>query len=100
MTTPTQVRSALVDALQLDLIGPSDDPAAPLGNRTEILDQTPSRWYLTGAFSSPPMRQWKTGPTPASNEDIDSGESGGFDDDKPTERAAAVSTLKEARGIT
>ena len=87
-TTPTQVRSALVDALQLDLIGPSDDPAYPLGNRYEILNQTPSRWYLTG-FLVPADALIEDRTDPGADEDVDSGESGGFDDDQPTERAAA-----------
>lgn len=42
--TPIDVRGQLVDALQLDLVGPS----GPLGNPNEILAQSPSRWYLTG----------------------------------------------------
>ena len=41
---PLEVRGSLVDALQLDLIGPT----GPLGNHKEVLPQTPSRWYLTG----------------------------------------------------
>src|ERR1051325_9252941 len=42
--TSSEIRSKLVDALRLDLIGParSDDPA------NEILPSPPSRWYLTG----------------------------------------------------
>ena len=44
MTSPLEVRQELVDALQLDLIGPT----GPLGNHKEVLTQTPSRWYLTG----------------------------------------------------
>jgi hypothetical protein len=41
---PLEVRKGLVDALRLDLVGPSDK----LGNPAEILPQAPSRWYLTG----------------------------------------------------
>lgn len=73
--TPTQVRSALVDALQLDLIGPSDDQAAPLGNRNEVLNQTPSRWYLTG-FLVPADALVEDRTDPGADEDVDSGESG------------------------
>jgi len=41
---PIEVRSQLVDALRLDLVGPDDgsDPEA------EVLTQAPSRWYLAG----------------------------------------------------
>lgn len=38
------VRATLVDALQLDLIGPT----GPLGNHNEVLSQSPLRWFLTG----------------------------------------------------
>ena len=43
-TTPIEVRENLLDALQVDLIGPS----GPLGDPREVLPQAPSRWYLTG----------------------------------------------------
>ena len=42
--TSSDVRDKLVEALVLDLIGPIDDPA----RANERLDQSPSRWYLTG----------------------------------------------------
>ncbi|HKI20543.1 MAG TPA: hypothetical protein VKA15_21825, partial [Isosphaeraceae bacterium] len=42
--TSSDVRDKLVEALVLDLIGPIDDP----GRANERLDQSPSRWYLTG----------------------------------------------------
>ncbi len=42
--TSSQVRDGLEEALQLDLVGPSK--GHPL--EAEVLDQTPSRWYLTG----------------------------------------------------
>jgi hypothetical protein len=41
---PVEVRTELVNALQLDLVGPGDD----LGFSVEVLSQAPSRWYLTG----------------------------------------------------
>ena len=44
ITDPIQVRACLLDALQVDLIGPS----GPLGDPREVLPQAPSRWYLTG----------------------------------------------------
>ena len=42
--TSLDVRNKLVEALVLDLVGPIDDPA----RANERLDQSPSRWYLTG----------------------------------------------------
>ena len=41
---PVEIRKDLVDALRLDLIGPTDN----LGTPDEVLPQAPSRWYLTG----------------------------------------------------
>jgi hypothetical protein len=47
-TTSTEVRSNLLQALNLDLVGP--DPASPHFERykEELLPQAPSKWYLTG----------------------------------------------------
>ncbi len=45
MTTSAQVRNRLVEALQLDLIGPTSDDDK---YATEKLTQAPSKWYLTG----------------------------------------------------
>ncbi len=44
-TTPKEVRSRLIEALQFDLIGPTPDD---IDHAEEILDQAPSKWYLTG----------------------------------------------------
>ena len=63
--TSAQVRTKLVDALKLDLVGPGEQ----LGNPAEILPQSPSRWYLTvswhpsepssnNAATRMPMTRW------------------------------------------
>lgn len=44
-TTPAEVRTHLLDALQLDLVGPAPDD---LAHAEEIIPQPPSKWYLTG----------------------------------------------------
>lgn len=44
-TTSADVRSHLIDALQLDLIGPAPDDEL---HAAEIIPQPPSKWYLTG----------------------------------------------------
>ena len=41
---PVEVRSQLVDALRLDLVGPENGTDL----EAEVLPQAPSRWYLTG----------------------------------------------------
>ena len=43
--TSAEIRSTLVDALQLDLVGPKPDETE---HAEEILTQAPSKWYLTG----------------------------------------------------
>jgi len=43
-TEPIHVRTSLLDALKVDLIGPS----GALGDHRETLPHAPSRWYLTG----------------------------------------------------
>src|ERR1022692_2193890 len=79
-----EVRSKLVEALELDLVGPRPG----LGDANEILPQSPSRWYLTGflvpidAASSQKVDEDAT-------EEVDSAESGGVDDDEPPERGSA-----------
>lgn len=44
-TTPSEVRMHLIEALQLDLVGPTPDNT---DYAEEIIDQAPSKWYLTG----------------------------------------------------
>src|SRR6266571_7127156 len=80
-----EVRSKLVEALRLDLVGPSDD----LGNVNEVLSQAPSRWYLTGFLV--PLEAAPTQRTDEqSTEELDqAGEGGGLDDDTAPEPAAA-----------
>lgn len=44
-TSSAEVRSHLIDALQLDLVGPRPED---IERAEEIIDQAPSKWYLTG----------------------------------------------------
>jgi hypothetical protein len=80
-----EVRSKLVEALKLDLVGPSGN----LGNPEEALSQAPSRWYLTG-FLVPIGAGKEQRIDEASTEDLDQpGETGGLDDDVAPDRPAA-----------
>ena len=84
-TSPLEVRRDLVDALQIDLIGPT----GPLGNHKEILPQTPSRWYLTG-FLVPTDADEEQRCDPTSNEELDqAAEPAGLDDGDTPEKPAA-----------
>ena len=70
------VRTSLVHALRLDLVGPSDD----LGDLREVLNQAPARWYLSG-YLIPLDGEQARDAQDDSNEDLDEpGEPGNLDD--------------------
>lgn len=54
MTTSADIRATLVDALNIGLVGPApNDPT----HAEKVLNQAPSKWYLTGflaPFGAPP----------------------------------------------
>lgn len=95
--SPLEVRHELVDALQLDLVGPTEK----LGNSKEILPQSPSRWYLTG-FLVPTDADEAQRSDPTSDDNLDqAAESAGADDDETPEKAAARrSFLPSSMGIS
>ncbi|PHR92499.1 MAG: helicase, partial [Blastopirellula sp.] len=97
MTEPIDVRADLVDALQIDLIGPT----GPLGNHNEVLDQAPSRWYLTG-FLVPTDADEEQRCDPTSSDELDqAAEPAGLDDDSTPEKSAARrSYLSSSMGIS
>jgi hypothetical protein len=83
--TSVAVRGKLVEALQLDLIGPGGE----LGNPREVLPQAPSRWYLSGFLvplgAKPEQRADET-----AEDDLDEApDGGGGDDDAPADKPAA-----------
>src|SRR5258708_2841222 len=79
------VRGKLVEALELDLVGPTGE----LGDLAEVLSQSPSRWYLTG-FLVPIGAAREQRSDESSQEEVDqAGESGGTDDDVPPEKPSA-----------
>src|SRR6266404_2818278 len=82
--TSAEVRTELVEALELDLVGPRPS----LGDANEILSQSPSRWYLTG-FLVPIDAAFSQKLDEEATEELDSAESGGVDDDEPPERGSA-----------
>ena len=85
MTLAPEVRQELVDALQLDLVG----PGGVLGDPKEVLPQAPSRWYLTG-FLVPTDADEEQRCDPTSNDELDQAAApGGLDDDTTPEKSAA-----------
>jgi hypothetical protein len=97
MSTSSAIRTELVEALKLDLVGPDNDHAFA----HELLPDAPSRWYLSGFLvpTEAPADQ-KTDET--STEEIDSGgDTGGTDDDTEPDRAAArKSILPSSMGLS
>lgn len=85
MTTSAEVRTDLIQALRLDLVGPGAD----LGQPDETLETHPSRWYLTG-FLAPlgaDLSQRSDEEAPEDMEEVS--ERQGLDDDAITDRTAA-----------
>ena len=82
--TSAQVRSKLVDALKLDLVGPEKS----LGDLAEVLPQSPSRWYLTG-FLAPLDAPAERRSDADADDDLDSAGESGLDDDVVPETTAA-----------
>ena len=48
MADAALIRTTLVDALRLDLVGPDPDEPLHAAHATETLPTAPSTWYLTG----------------------------------------------------
>lgn len=95
--SPVEVRSALTEALQLDLVGPLNQ----LGNPIEVLPQAPSRWYLTG-FLVPTDCPEDQKSDPTSTDELDqSAEPIGVDDDStPDSAAARKSYFSSSMGVS
>ena len=87
--TPIEVRSELVEAMRLDLVGPDDGhPCA-----TELLPEAPTRWYLTG-FLAPIDAPVEQRADPQADDELDLGGDGeGTDDNAPPDRAASRKQL-------
>src|SRR5260370_26727061 len=83
--TSAEIRDGLVEALELDLVGP--EPARQYENET--LPIPPSRWYLTGylvPFMAPESQRREV----TADDELDLiGATTGTDDDAPPERASA-----------
>lgn len=91
MATSVEIRSELVEALRLDIVGPDNNHLFA----HELIPEPPSRRYLTGFLvpTDAPIDQ-RTDET--ADEEIDSGDSGGLDDDAPVDRSAARKGLLPA----
>ena len=86
--TSAEVRSKLVESLELDLVGPRPG----LGDAAEVLSQSPSRWYLAG-FLVPIDAASAQKVDEEATEEVDSAETGGVDDDDTPERGSAKNRI-------
>ncbi len=96
MSTSTQVRAKMIEAIELDLVGPRNDH--PFAH--ELLSHSPRRWYLTGHLvpASAPVAHRKSG-----DDELDAPEPGARDageDEEGAEPAAQTSFLPASIGIT
>ena len=84
--TSAEIRSTLVDALQLDLVGPTPDDR---DHAEEVLTQAPSKWYLTG-FLAPFGAKPDDRSDLTADETVDEIEAGDSSEDSQTPEAAAA----------
>jgi hypothetical protein len=95
--TSEQVRGKLVEALEIDLVGPSNTHAFA----HELLPDSPTRWYLTGFLvpvDAPENQRYDESST---DELESSGEDDGATDDaRPPDPAAAKSYLPSSMGMS
>ncbi|NJN12993.1 MAG: helicase, partial [Richelia sp. RM1_1_1] len=86
-TTPADIRRCLIDALQIDLVGPKPSDFERV---EEILYQPPSMWYLTG-FLVPYEASIEQRSDDAGNEELDrDGSRSATGDDENTPEAASA----------
>lgn len=85
-TTPADVRRCLIDALQVDLVGPKPDDFERV---REVLSQPPSMWYLTG-FLVPYEASIEQRSDDAGDEEIQKEGGSGLGDDEHTPEAASA----------
>ena len=98
MTTSAEVRSRLIYALQLDLIGPTPDDAI---YAEETLDQAPSKWYLTG-FLVPYEAPIEQRSDDTGNEELDQIDrvSSGDDENAPEKTFAKKAFFPSSMGLS
>lgn len=89
MTTSAEVRTQIVDAVRLDLIGPRPDDPDHVQYRGEMLPIAPSKWYLTGflvPYEAPVEKR-----SDDDGDDVldEAGPRAPGDDDSPPEAASA-----------
>ena len=88
--TSEQIRARLVEALRLDLVGPTSDHAFA----NELLPESPRRWYLTGYLAPTTLPSEKKTEDDGVEDEIDSpAEQPASDDGAEIDRTAAKKGL-------
>ncbi len=98
LETSAEVRSSLINALKLDLIGPEPDSA----HADEIIPQAPSKWYLSG-FLVPYEAKLQDRSDPDSDDSFDSQvekTTSGDDDEKPEAASARKGIFPSSFGLS
>jgi hypothetical protein len=101
MTTANDVRTSLVDALELDLIGPRPGYAPHAAYADEVLPIAPSKWYLAGLlvpFGGEVID--RTDDAVAEGVDELRHNASGDDDAAPEQAAARTITLPSSMGLS
>ncbi len=94
---PVDVRSQLVEALRLDLVGPENGTDL----EAEILPQAPSRWYLTGFLVPLEADDAQKGDETADDSlDAPAGAGGTDDDATPEPPASRRAFLPSSIGLS
>src|SRR5260370_40906672 len=95
--TSEQVRGKLVEALELDLVGPDNTHAFA----HELLPDSPTRWYLTG-FLIPVDAPEEQRYDQTSTDELDAGaeDAGATDDASPPDPAAPKAYLTSSSGVS
>ena len=89
MTTAKDVRTQLIDALQLDLIGPRAGHAAHARYADEVLPLAPSKWYLAGFLVPYEAPETQRADVDSDDQLDELGKTIAADDDQAPEAAAA-----------
>ena len=88
--TSAEIRSTLVDALQIDLVGPTPTDAQ---HASEVLSEPPSKWYLTGFLAPFGAKPDERSDDEGDDELEEVGQSDSSDDSQSPEKAPARKAL-------
>lgn len=95
--TSTEIRSELIEAVQLDLVGPNNDHAFA----HELLPESPQRWYLTG-FLVPTKAPVEQKSDFTGDDELDDGaaDAEALDDHAPPDRVAGKNYFPSSMGLS